>query len=351
MSEQPTARPTPVRRGSSAPSIGDVARRAGVSQQTVSRVANGSDAVRPATRDKVQLAMTELGYTPNRAARALRSGSFTTIGLIAHRLSRTGESRTVEAVVAAARAEGYTVNLVDLEQATTSEVTAAAVRLEHQAIDGLVIIRAEDATPETLALAPGFPVVVADSRFVGHLPSVGIDQAAGSTLVVDHLLDLGHRTVHHVRGPLDSGPGNQRADAWREALLARGAPVPEPVVGDWTMASGYAAGRAIIAADATAVYCANDEMAGGLLRAVHEAGLRVPQDLSVAGFDDIPMAEYLWPPLTTVHQNFAETGRTLVALLMRQIRDHEALEPRAHLIPATLVVRASTGAPPAAPRE
>lgn len=330
----------------SAPSIGDVAKVAGVSAQTVSRVANGSDAVRPATRDRVLSVMAELGYTPNYAARALRRGSFRAIGLIAHRLSRTGESRTVEAVVAAARGEGYTVNLIDVEAATTSELTAAAVRLEHQAIDGLVIIRAEEGAPETLALPPGFPVVVADSRFVGHLPSVGVDQVAGTRLAVEHLLGLGHRTVHHVRGPLDSGPGQLRADAWRDTLVAHGAPVPEPLVGEWTMASGYALGRAVIEAGASAVYCANDEMAGGLLRALHEAGRRVPQDVSLVGFDDIPLAEYLWPPLTTIHQDFPAIGRLLIDLLMRRIRGGETLPAQPHLIPCSLVVRASTAPAP-----
>lgn len=319
---------------------------AGVSPQTVSRVANGSDAVREATRDRVLAAMGELGYTPNRAARALRSGSFKTIGLIAHRLSRTGESRTVEAVVSAARSVGYAVSLIDLEEATTSDYAAAVLRLGDQAVDGLVIIRAEQAAPESLMLPPDFPVVVADSRFIGLLPSVGVDQEAGSRSAVEHLLSLGHATVHHLRGPFDSGPGQQRAAAWQAVLEEHGREVPEPVLGDWSMASGYQAGGALIAAGATAVYCANDEMAGGLLRALHENGISVPGQISVVGFDDIPLAEYLWPPLTTVQQDFNATGATLVDLLMTQIRHEEQGPPRTHLIPAPLVVRASSGPPP-----
>lgn len=332
-------------RSPSSPSIADVARLAGVSPQTVSRVANDSDLVKPATRDRVLAAMAEFGYAPNRAARALRSGSFKTIGIIAHQISRTGESRIIEAVVRAARKEGYTVTLVDLAGTSGSEYDAAAMRLENQAIDGLVIIRAEQATPETLALPPGLPVIATDSEFAGHFPAVGVDQNEGVSLAVDHLLNLGHRTVHHLRGPLDSDPANQRATAWRAALGARGARVVEPLVGDWTPASGYRLGRELLAQRPTAVLCANDEMAGGLLRAVGEAGLSVPADLSVVGFDDVPFAEYLWPPLTTVHQDIRQLGQLLVDQLLAQIRDRSAARPSTTLVPCRLVVRASTAAP------
>ncbi|PWD51011.1 LacI family transcriptional regulator [Serinibacter arcticus] len=328
------------------PSIGDVARLAGLSQQTVSRVANGADNVRPATRDRVLAAMDQLGYSPNHAARALRSGSFRTIGVIAHRLSRTGEGRTIEAVVEAARVEGFTVSLVDVASPSQTDMADAAARLTHQAIDGLIIIRAEDATPASLALPPRMPVVVSDSRFIGHLPAVGADQAAGTTTAVQHLLDLGHRTVHHVRGPLDSGPAQIRADAWAARLRSAGRPVPEPVVGDWTSASGYAAGqRLVLDPEVTAVLCANDEMAAGLMLALHEGGRRVPEDVSVIGYDDIPLAPYLWPPLTSVNLDFHTIGQELVTALLTQMRGGVGLSGHHVLVPTRLVVRSSTAAP------
>jgi DNA-binding LacI/PurR family transcriptional regulator len=354
------------------PSLADVAALAGVSTQTVSRVSMGLDNVRPATRDKVLSAMAQLGYAPNTAARALRYGSFRTIGVIAHRLARTGESRTVEAVVEAARTEGYTVTLIDVESPSSDVVSAAADRLSHQAIDGLVIIRAETATPTSLALPPRLPVVVSDSRFVGHHPAVGADQADGARRATQHLLDLGHRTVHHVAGPADSAPAQLRAEAWRATLEAAGSPVPEIVVGDWTAAAGYDAGRRLAAdPDVTAVFCANDETAAGVLRALHEAGRAVPRDVSVVGFDDILLAEYLWPPLTTVVQDFDEIGRRLVDRLLQQVRagggasvgevsvveasEAEANEAAANgaddesnlheVVPVELVVRASTAPP------
>jgi DNA-binding LacI/PurR family transcriptional regulator len=336
----------PAPRGRSGPSIADVAQLAGVSSQTVSRVSTGADNVRPETRERVLAAMDELGYSPNHAARALRYGSFGTIGLIAHRLARTGESRTVEAVVEAARAEGYTVSLVDVQSPSSDDVTEAAARLSHQSIDGLVIIRAETATPASLALPPRMPVVVSDSRFVGHHPAVAADQVTGTHLAVQHLLDLGHRTVHHLAGPVDSAPAEIRVDTWREHLVGSGRAVPPVLRGDWSARSGYEQGRALAQdPDVTAVFCANDEMAAGLVRALYEHGRRVPEDISVVGFDDIPLTEFLWPPLTTVQQDFHLIGHQLVDLLLRQIRGRETLTDTRIVVPTRLVVRGSTAAP------
>lgn len=323
-------------------SIADVARLAGVAPITVSRVANGSDAVRPATRERVQSAMAMLGYAPNTAARALRNGSFETIGLVAHRFARTGESRTIEGVVEAARAEGYTVALVDV--VSPADVSEAATRLRHQAVDGLIVIRAEVATPTDLALPPGMPVVVSDSRFVGHHAAVGSDQIGGSRSAVEHLLGLGHPTVHHIAGPADSAPAVQREETWQETLRRAGRPVPPVLRGDWTPQSGYALG-AQIADDpsVTAVYSANDEMAAGLMRALHERGVRVPEDVSVVGFDDAALTEFLWPPLTTVRQDFRTIGSELVRLLLAQVRDHVDVSREHVVVGTTLQVRASTG--------
>ncbi|WP_298461151.1 LacI family DNA-binding transcriptional regulator [uncultured Cellulomonas sp.] len=331
--------------------MADVAALAGVSGQTVSRVSTGADSVRPETRRRVLAAMTELGYSPNTAARALRYGSFRTIGVIAHRLARTGESRTVEAVVDAARAEGYTVSLVDVRSPSSDDVSAAAAQLSHQAIDGLVIIRAETATPATLALPPRLPVVVSDSRFIGHHPAVGADQSAGARLAVQHLLDLGHRTVHHLAGPADSGPAELRIEAWRATLEDAALPVPPLHLGDWSAQSGYEQGRQIARdRSVTAVFCANDEMAAGLIRALHETGTRVPDDVSVVGFDNIPLASYLWPPLTTVAQDFHAIGHCLVDLLMRQVNEGADLRDAHTVVPVELVVRQSTAPPPSSGR-
>lgn len=330
----------------SGPSISDVAAVAGVSAQTVSRVSTGSEPVRPETRERVLAAMAQLGYSPNNAARALRNAHFETLGVIAHRLARTGEARTFEAVVEAARDHGYTVTLVDLQSPSSAAMSDAVARLTHQSIDGLVIIRAEEEIPATLALPNQLPVVVSDSRFVGHHPAVATDQADGTRQVVQHLLGLGHLTVHHLAGPAESSPAQLRVDSWRAALSAEGRAIPELFRGDWSADSGYAVGRRIANDPSiTAVFCANDEMAAGFCRALHEAGIRVPQDVSVVGFDDIPLAGYLWPPLTTVAQDFQRVGNRLVELLLEQIRTSTKLVDTRVLVPVELVVRSSTAAP------
>lgn len=337
--------PTGSGRGGRA-SIGDVARLAGVSLQTVSRVSNGSASVRPGTRARVLEAMSSLGYAPNHAARALRYGSFQAIGVVAHRLPRTGETRIVEAVVEAARREGFTVSLVDVLTPSPDDVSDAVQRLDNQAVDGLVVIRAETATPETLALPSHLPVVVADPRQVGRHATVGADETAGARSAVEHLLALGHRQVHHVAGPEDSVPARLRRDAWRAACATAGDGTPPPEVGDWSAESGYEAGRRLaLDPSVTAVFAANDEMAVGVVRALFEAGRRVPDDVSVVGFDDIPLAGYLWPPLTTVVHDFERVGAALVELLVRQIRDGSDLGAERVVVPAPLVVRASTAPP------
>lgn len=333
------------------PSMADVAARAGVSGQTVSRVANGSHSVLPHTRDKVLAAMNALGYSPNTAARALRNGAFETIGVIAHKLSRTGESRTVEAVVEAARSAGHTVTLLDVATPSSQDVAEAAFRLSHQAIDGLVIIRAEIESPEKLALPPQLPVVVSDSQFLGHLPTVGADQESGTRAAVEHLLDLGHRTVHLLAGPLASAPASFRRATWEQTLTEHGREIRAPFQGDWSSESGYAAAAAIMNdPDVTAVFCANDEMAAGLMLALHEGGISIPNDISIVGFDNVPLSKFLWPPLTTVNQDFESIGQRLVEVLLEQIATGPTLGDHRDLVPAEIIVRASTAAPRASAR-
>jgi len=329
------------------PSIEDVAKLAGVSAQTVSRVSTGADVVRPATRERVLRAMQQLGYTPNRAARALRNGTYGAIGVVAHRFGRTGEALTTEAVVRAAEAEDYAVTLLTVRDPATKDWEPAAHRLPHQAIDGLIIIRAERATADTLALPQGMPVAVSDSRFSGHYPAVVADQVQGSRDATQHLLELGHRTVHHLAGPEDSWPAGVRAAAWQRCLEDAGIRPPKLWRGDWSAESGYLVGRQIaLDRSITAVFSANDDMSFGLLRALHEAGLRVPQDVSVVGFDDIALSEFSPPPLTTVRQDFDQIGVELVRLVLGQVHHGTELVRDRVLVPTDLMVRASTAPPP-----
>ena len=328
------------------PSIEDVARLAGVSAQTVSRVSTGANRVSDATRARVVAAMDQLGYSPNHAARALRNGAFGTIGLLAHRFERTGEALTTEGVIEAAQAHDYAVTVVGVRHAQATDWESAAHLLTHQAIDGLIIIRAEEATPESLAVPAGMAVVVSDSRLVGHYPAVVADQVQGTFDAVRHLLGLGHRTVHHIAGPADSEPANVRVASWQRCLEGAGVAPPRLWRGDWTARSGYQLGRELAADDeVTAVYCANDEMALGLMRALHEAGRRVPDDVSVVGFDGIALSEFAYPPLTTVRQDFHTIGHELVRILLEQLRSQARPARERVLVPTELVVRGTTAPP------
>lgn len=347
MARNPRSAPTGTSRR--VPSVADVARVAGVSAQTVSRVSNGSPAVLPSTRELVLEAMAAVGYTPNATARALRRGSSRVIGLIAYQISRTGEARTIEAVVEAARAAGYTVSLVDVEQATNPAMEAAAHRLGDLMVDGLVLIRHEHTTSLDLQVPANMPLVVADSSAEAPHTTVGADEHAGAVAAVHHLLDLGHRTVHHLSGPRNARPATLRREAWQHALIERGREVPEAIPGNWSAASGYRAGTELARdPQVTAVFCANDEMAQGLLRALHEHGRAVPGEVSVIGFDNIPLAAHLIPPLTTIAQDFNAIGTHVVQRLLDQVRDGAGSGTGRVVVPVELIVRASSGPPPTA---
>lgn len=323
--------------------MGDVAAAAGVSQQTVSRVVNHSDAVRPKTVEKVLQAMAEVGYSPNFAARSLRSGRTSAIGVLATDLSRTGELRTVQAIVDATRRSDFAVVLDRLEP--TDDLVGAyghAMKRMSGRVDGFIIEGLELDRLDELEVPPGAPVVVAGptcSRF----STVGCDQAAGVRAAVDYLLALGHQTVHLVSGPAYSRQAAVRRQAWQECLETNDCDVPDVVVGDWTASSGCEAARHLKAAGATAVVASNDEMAAGLIIGLLDMGVRVLEDVSVVGFDDI-LGNLVWPTLTTVRQDFAAIGQRLAEELMAQLQGARH-EPTSEMVSAPLVVRGSTAAP------
>ena len=330
--------------------MSDVAARAGVSHQTVSRVVNGHPHVAPATRQRVQQAIEELGYRPNTAARALVTGSTRTFGLVTSHINQYGPAQTLLGLEQAARAAGYSLSVAILDDDSEGAMREAVDRFVAQSVDAVLALstygQAVDALRRFEVPVPLIAVQVGRDE---RRPTVWVDQEAGAALATRHLLELGHRTVHHVAGPGDSLEARGRIVGWCRELRAAGAEVPELLMGDWWPASGHAAGREIAArirrgAEVTAVFLSNDQMALGLLNALHQEGLSVPGDVSVVGFDDVPEAAYYSPPLTTVRQDFAELGRRGVALVLARLsgRDHQT-EP---VIPQ-LVVRSSTAAPPA----
>lgn len=330
--------------------MADVAREAGVSGQTVSRVANGKSNVVEETRERVLSAMRRVGYRPNGAARALRNGQFRSIGVIISALPTFGNSRTLDAIAAAVMTEGFSITLMPVSRPTQGEVTGAFSRLTEQTVDGVIIlIEQHQLDHSEIDIPPGLPVVVIDSRARSDYPVVDTDQAEGAASATRHLLDLGHRTVWHIAGPPQSYAAERRQEAWRAALKQRRRDVPPVLVGDWSPRSGYEHGLRLAAEPTvTAVFVANDQMALGLLRALHETGRAVPAEVSVVGFDDMDEAAHFWPPLTTVRQSFEEVGRRAVATLLTEITTGDPTAS-AVSVPTELIVRSSTAPPPTIP--
>ncbi|KJK11519.1 LacI family transcriptional regulator, partial [Terrabacter sp. 28] len=301
-------------------SLLDVAERAGVSGQTVSRVANNMGNVAKGTRERVERAMAELGYRPNIAARALRSGTFRSIAVVTFDVESFGNVRTISAIANEAALRNYAVELIQIPseggQAGAVNFSWAMQRLGQEAVDGIILIlETSDATAAALGIPQDLPVVIVDAHTGPLYPAVDADQQQGAELAVNHLLELGHSTVWHVAGPAVSNAATARRQAWESCLTALGREVPPALTGDWTPESGYRAGLELAETPGvSAVFVANDQMALGVLRAFHERGIAVPDQVSVVGFDDMAESAQFWPPLTTVHQHFELAGSTAVSL-------------------------------------
>jgi DNA-binding LacI/PurR family transcriptional regulator len=323
--------------------MADVARLAGVSHQTVSRVLNEHPSVRPATRERVLAAIQAVDYRRNSAARALVTRRSHTIGVVSFDTTLYGPASTLYGVEQAARQAGYFVTVASLKTINRRTVHEALDRLAEQSVEGLIVIAPQRDAAEAVAELPhDLPVVAVEGDSGPGFPVVCVDQAAGARLVTRHMLEQGVPTVWHVAGPVDWLEAEGRVQGWRSELERAGVPVPNLLRGDWSPRAGYAAGQELAQrAGVRAVFVANDQMALGLLRALHEAGVRVPGDVLVAGFDDVPEAAYFTPPLTTVRQDFIAVGRLSIDLLLRQLVDGVGGDQRAVVAPM-LIVRQST---------
>jgi DNA-binding LacI/PurR family transcriptional regulator len=324
--------------------MADVAKLAGVSLQTVSRVVNESPNVSDATRTRVEEAMRKLGYRPNSVARALVTGRSKTLGVVGFDMALYGPATTLDAIEQAASAADYFLSIAYLQALTPAAVATAVDRLHKQGVDGVVVLAPQEAAVQALLHLPHeIPLVAVEAAMAETVPTVAIDQVEGARLATRHLLELGHETVWTIAGPNDWLEARQRVEGWRTVLESAGRPTPPVLVGDWSAGSGYALGQELAArADVSAVFVGNDQMALGLLRAMHEAGRRVPEDISVVGFDDIPESAYFTPPLTTVRQNFTELGRRSLLALLAQMELGRRTPGRETVAPE-LVVRMSTG--------
>jgi DNA-binding LacI/PurR family transcriptional regulator len=320
----------------------DVAVAAGVSHMTVSRVLNGTARVSPATRAKVEEALRELGYRPNAAARALATGRSGQLSVVFFDTTLFGPASALFAIEQAARREGYSVSIVSLPRIDPDTMRDAVATLRSQAVDGTIIVAPHTTSAAALReVPPDLPAVVVGGVETAGLPAVAIDQETGARLATEHLLSLGHHTVWHVAGPGNWADAKGRARGWRKALQRAGAVVPAPVIGDWSARSGYEAGLRLAAEpDLTAIFVANDHMALGVLRALALAGRKVPRDVSVLGFDDVPESPYYPPALSTVRQDFDSMGIRAVAALISRIVGNDTA-PRGLLTPE-LIIREST---------
>ncbi len=326
------------------PVMADVAKLAGVSHQTVSRVLNGAPHVRPDTRDRVLAAIRELDYRPNSAARALVTKRSQTLGVVSFDSTLYGPASMLDGIEQAARSAGYFVSVASLRSLDSRSVQEAVDRLRDQGVEGVVVIAPQISAVSAVAkLSSSVPVVAVGSGNQTRVPMVSVDNQAGAAAATRHLLDLGHRTVHHLAGPSGWLESQDRQAGWRQTLEAAGAQVPQVHSGDWSARSGYQAGLQLAEdPEVSAVFCANDHMALGLLRAMHEAGRAIPGDISVVGFDDIHEAAYFTPPLTTVRQDFGELGRRALALLVDAVAGAGGAHEHV-LISAELVLRRSSG--------
>jgi DNA-binding LacI/PurR family transcriptional regulator len=330
------------------PASTDVARLAGVSQKTVSRVMNDEPYVSDEVRERVLVAASQLGYRRNTAARALNLGRFHRIGVVSLGSALYGPASSLVALERRAGEIGYALSVVNTLEGEAGGIMKAVDSLLEQGVDGIVLSEPID-EGQVLKIDPDVPVLSLGQQPGLDGPRVVITGASGmesGRLATEHLLGLGHATVWHVAGPSRWFAARDRTRGWREALADAGAPEPPMLEGDWTPASGYEAGRVLAAnPEVTAVFVANDDMAIGVLHALAEAGRAVPEQVSVVGMDDIPSAAYLSPPLTTLRQDFEAIAAHGLALLVDRIESGGESVTLRDELPGQLVVRRSTAPP------
>ncbi|MFJ4254573.1 LacI family DNA-binding transcriptional regulator [Microbacterium sp. NPDC090003] len=331
--------------GSDKPGIRQVAEIAGVSHMTVSRVLNDHPNIKPDTRRRVLEAIEELDYRPNLVARALATQRSRRIGVLVESSVAFGPSSILRAVELAARTADYSVTQIALHDGDGTSPQEAVENLITQGVDALCVIAPRSSSVAALRrVSIGVPMLVVKADADPTFLTVSIDQHAGTSLVVDHLVALGHRDILHISGPLDWLDARARERAFHTRAKSWGIRERPIVVGDWTadFAYDFAMGLNRLP-DYTAVFAANDDMAIGLIHGLHDKGFEVPTDLSVVGFDDVPLARHFLPPLTTVRQDFHALGGAVVEMLRAAIEEREI--PPLTRIQTELVPRASTGPP------
>jgi DNA-binding LacI/PurR family transcriptional regulator len=324
--------------------IADVAKLAGVSVPTVSRVLTGAARVRPEKERLVLDAIAKLNYRPSATARALASRQSHTIAIVAGNTSQYGYAETIRGIEEEARADGFTVTITVVETTDPEEVERAVALVLDQSPAGVVVLKFDPPGVAVLESLPrDLPVVAVSGVRSRDVPQAVLDESRAAETLTEHLLALGHRTVHHVRVP-PSRREDGRTTGWRRALKRAGIEQPVLFEATWSPESGRTIGREIARdPEITAVFCGNDEIAMGVIKGLRDAGVRVPEDVSVVGFDDHPLASMWSPALTTVRQDFGGLGARAFELL-RGAMSGEVARRTSSALPE-LIVRESTAAP------
>ncbi len=324
----------------------DVAKAADVSHQTVSRVINNHPNVAPETRARVLKVIQQLNYRPNRMARSLAAKQTRTLAIIAYDMSYYGPTQMVINIERAVRSAGYDMFFANIDPDASTDMLAIANLITEWSVDGALLIAPvrDIQYSHMIAQLGGIPVVQIDAPYGAMVPSVVINQRQGSYLVTKHLIALGHRAICEIQGPKNWHGATARHQGFLRALDEHGLQPVGSVEGNWTAVSGYDATDDLLQqSDFTAIVAANDQMALGAMSRLSQQGLRVPDDVSVTGFDDIPEAQFFSPPLTTIRQDFSALGRKGLESLIEMIEQPDVPKVQ-HVIDPILVIRASTRA-------
>jgi DNA-binding LacI/PurR family transcriptional regulator len=326
-----------------APTIYDVAALAGVSHQTVSRYFKAPGGLKPATLERVEKALAELHYTPNLAARSLRSREHYRVVVVVPEASLYFPARMLNGAAAAAHSAGYRVDVVAIEGTAEARAHQLETLLGGEDIAGILSFVPRPKGSPAARQSAAVPMVVAGEYDNKMRARGSLADGAAARKIVEHLASLGHRNFFHVAGPTAWPSARNRRAVYEETVAELGLVSLGVAVGDWSPASGYAAGRKIAAIkDVTAVFAANDQMAIGVMRALHEHGLAVPDDVSVFGWDDMAESSFLIPTLSSVHMDLEALGARSMSVLIARIRGQQPATEALSLAPMELVFREST---------
>jgi len=331
------------------PTIRDVAALAGVSYTTVSHVVNNSRPVRADKRERVLAAVAELKFVPSAVARSLKSRATGTIGMLVPSNTNPYFAEIAQGIESFFRRHGYCVFLCNSDNDIATQREWLRV-LHEKRVDGLIVASVGDEAASAEALAHAdVPIVVIDRPIAGiRADGVQVDHEAGAAMATRHLISLGHQRIACIAGPKSTTVSASRVNGFLRAMAEHALPVPPEAIaeGDFTSPGGYAAALMLFRDYVpSAIVAGNDVMAIGALRAAAESGMRVPEDCSIIGFDDIEMSRYVYPALSTVGQAIVRLGETAAASLLDRIAGRVTGETRQHTLLPKLIVRESSAGP------